>query len=65
MEKPKNGYTLKRGEGTQINFRGTTMILKDVGEQTDDAYSLIEMLHPANVGLRSIFTRAGRKPFMC
>lgn len=50
MEHPKNGYSLKRGEGTQINFRGTTMTLKAVSEQTDGAYSLIEMLHPPDVG---------------
>ena len=46
----RNGCSLKRGDGPQINFHGTTMTMKVVGEQTDGAYSLIEMLHPPDVG---------------
>ena len=49
-QRTTTGYSLKRGEGTRINFRGTTMTLKVAGESTEGAYSLIEMLHPPEVG---------------
>ncbi len=64
MEYPKNGYSLKRGEGTQINFRGTSMTLKAVSEQTDGAYSLIEMLHPPDVGPALHTHHVGQRRFM-
>ena len=51
MEKnARSGYGLKKGEGTRINFRGTSMTMKVMGEWTEGAYSLIEMLHPPHVG---------------
>ena len=45
-----NGYRLKDGEGTKINFRGTKMTLKVLGSDSEGRYSLIEMIHPPNVG---------------
>jgi quercetin dioxygenase-like cupin family protein len=44
------GYALKKGEGVQIDFRGTKMTMKVSGAQSEEAYSLIEMTHPANAG---------------
>ncbi len=46
----RRGYALKSGEGTHIDFRGTKMIVKVSEEQSEGAYSLIEMAHPPNVG---------------
>jgi quercetin dioxygenase-like cupin family protein len=45
-----HGYALKKGEGVQIKFRGTLMTIKVAGEQSDEAYSFIEMAHPPEVG---------------
>ena len=45
-----NGYSLKEGEGTKINFRGTKMTLKVSGSDSEGKYSLIEMIHPPNTG---------------
>ena len=51
MNQPKRaGYALKQGEGLQIKFRSTVMTVKAAGDQTDGAYSFIEMDHPAGVG---------------
>jgi mannose-6-phosphate isomerase-like protein (cupin superfamily) len=45
-----NGYALKEGEGTKINFRGTKMTLKVPGSYYEGKCSLIEMIHPPNTG---------------
>ncbi len=51
MKQPKRGgYALKSGEGVQISFRGTKMTVKVSDEQSEGLYSLIEMLHPPNIG---------------
>ena len=51
MNNEKNaGYVLSAGEGRVIYFRGTKMTVKVSGEASDGAYSLIEMLHPPDVG---------------
>lgn len=44
------GYALKGGEGARINFRGTRIVAKVSGKNSEGAYSLFEMTHPANVG---------------
>lgn len=44
------GYALKNGEGPQIDFRGTKMTVKIAGDQQNTGYSLIEMIHPPNIG---------------
>ena len=41
-----NGFALKEGEGKEINFRGTKMIVKVSEEDSGRIYSLIEMAHP-------------------
>lgn len=46
----KTGYALQAGEGRIIYFRGTKMTVKVSGEASEGTYSLIEMLHPPNVG---------------
>ena len=46
----KEGYALQPGEGKFIDFRGTNMTVKVSGEVSDVTYSLIEMLHPPDVG---------------
>jgi mannose-6-phosphate isomerase-like protein (cupin superfamily) len=45
-----NGYILKEGEGTNIDFRGTKMTLKVSGSDSEGRYSLIEIIHPPNTG---------------
>ena len=45
-----NGYGLKEGEGIKINIRGTKMTLKVSGKDSEGKYSLIEMMHPPNIG---------------
>ena len=44
------GYALKNGEGPHIDFRGTKMTVTVAGQQTKAGYSLIEMIHPPNIG---------------
>jgi hypothetical protein len=44
------GFALAKEEGSQINFRGTKMIVKVSGDDSDGRYSLIEMVHPPNIG---------------
>ena len=44
------GYRLRKGEGVQFTFRGTQMTIKVSGDQSEGAYTLIEMLHPPSVG---------------
>jgi len=44
------GYALKNGERPQIDFCGTKMTVKVSEEQSAGAYTLIEMIHPPNVG---------------
>jgi len=46
----KKGYALRNGEGVHIDFRGTKMTVKVSAAQSEGTYSLIEMIHPANVG---------------
>ncbi|MEP6887061.1 MAG: cupin domain-containing protein [Nitrospirales bacterium] len=46
----KAGYGLRNGEGWHVDFRGTRMTVKASGEASEGTYSLIEMLHPPNVG---------------
>ncbi len=57
------GYALKSGEGIKIDFRGTKMTLKVSGEQSEGAYSLLEMVHPANVGPASHIHPTGAEAF--
>lgn len=45
-----HGHVLKSGEGIAVDFRGTKMVVKVPGEQSEDAYTLIEMTHPPNAG---------------
>ena len=45
-----NGYRLKEGERTKINFTGTKMTLKVSGSDSEGKYSLIGMIHPPNTG---------------
>jgi quercetin dioxygenase-like cupin family protein len=45
-----NGFDLKKGKGTTINFRGTKMSVKVSGDDSDGRYTLIEMEHPPNTG---------------
>ncbi len=49
-QESNKGYALKKGEGSQIDFRGTKMTVKVAGDQTQAGYSLIEMIHPPNIG---------------
>ena len=49
-QKESRGYSLKKGDGPHIDFRGTKMTVKVSGEQSEGTYSLIEMVHPPNVG---------------
>ena len=49
-ESGDNGHALKSGEGSQINFRGTKMGVKVSGEQSEGAYTLIEMTRPPDAG---------------
>ncbi|MGI0005481.1 MAG: cupin domain-containing protein [Nitrososphaera sp.] len=44
------GHVLKSDEGSQINFRGTRMVVKISEEQSEGAYTLIEMTHPQDTG---------------
>ncbi len=41
-----NGYSLEECEGAKIDFRGAKMTLKISGSNSEDRYSLIEMIHP-------------------
>ena len=43
------GFAIRQGEGEEINFRGTKMLIKVSGDDSEGRYSLIEMIHPANV----------------
>ena len=49
-QQSNEGYALKNGEGIQIDFRGTKMTVKVAGAQTKAGYSLLEMIHPPNIG---------------
>ncbi len=44
------GFAIKQGEGEEINFRGTKMLIKVSGVDSEGRYSLIEMIHPPNIG---------------
>ena len=44
------GHGLRSGEESRINFRGTRMVVKVSGEQSEGAYTLIEMAHPPDAG---------------
>ncbi|MGI9010295.1 MAG: cupin domain-containing protein [Nitrososphaeraceae archaeon] len=46
----KNGFALKEGKGTHISFRGTKMTVKVSSDDSEGKYSLIEMVHPPNIG---------------
>ena len=59
----KRGYGLKRGEGQTIDFRGTKMTVKVPGAQVGESYSLIEMVHPPNVGPASHIHPTGAEAF--
>ena len=41
---------LKDEEGAQIHFRGTKIIVKVSKEDSDGKYTMLEMVHPPNVG---------------
>jgi hypothetical protein len=45
-----HGFTLTEGQGAQINFRGTKMLIKVSENDSEGRYSLIEMIHPPNIG---------------
>jgi quercetin dioxygenase-like cupin family protein len=45
-----DGFALSEEEGSQFNFRGTKMVVKVSGEDSEGRYSLIEMVHPPNIG---------------
>ena len=60
-----NGYSLKEGEGTKINFRGTKMTLKVSGCDSEGKFSLIGMLHPPNTGPLYIYIQMLPKPTVC
>lgn len=62
-ENEKRGYALKSGEGTHIDFRGTKMTVKVSEEQAEGVYSLIEMVHPPNVGPSSHIHPKGAEAF--
>ncbi len=49
-DKIDNGFELKRGEGNEINFRGTKMIIKVSGNDSENRYTLLEMIHPPKTG---------------
>jgi quercetin dioxygenase-like cupin family protein len=44
------GFVLKDGEGAQIHFRGTKITVKVSKEDSDGKYTMLEMVHPPNVG---------------
>ena len=44
------GFVLKDGEGAQIHFRGTKITVKVSKEDSDGKYTMLEMVHPSNVG---------------
>ena len=43
-------YMIKKEDNTIINFRGTKMTIKVSKEDSDGLYTLIEMVHPPNIG---------------
>ena len=45
-----DGFTLSEGQGAQINFRGTKIFVKVSKNDSEGRYSLIEMIHPPNIG---------------
>jgi len=45
-----DGFALSEEEGSQIIFRGTKMVVKVSGDDSEGRYSLIEMVHPPNIG---------------
>jgi quercetin dioxygenase-like cupin family protein len=47
----QNGYVFRQGEGISIVLRGTTMHVKVTEEQSQGAFSLIEMVHPPNLNI--------------
>jgi mannose-6-phosphate isomerase-like protein (cupin superfamily) len=44
------GFALKNGEGVQIHFRGTKITVKVSKEDSNGRYTMLEMVHPSNVG---------------
>ena len=50
LDNKNNGYELKKSEGIKINFRGTKITLKVSGSDSEGTYSLIDMIHPPNMG---------------
>lgn len=42
-------FFINKEEGSQINFRGTKMVVKVSGDDSEGRYSLIEMVHPPNI----------------
>ena len=50
FDNENNGYVLKEGEGTEINFKGTKMTFKVSGGYSEGKYSLIVIIHPPNTG---------------
>ena len=51
MAKRRTGFALRDGDGrTQIHFRGTKITVKVSNEDSEDRYTLFEMVHPPNVG---------------
>jgi hypothetical protein len=45
-----NGFKLKNGEGIATNFHGTKITVKVSGIDSDNRYTLTEMVHPPNTG---------------
>jgi quercetin dioxygenase-like cupin family protein len=63
MREKTGGYALKAGEGAKIDFRGTKMTVKVGAEASQGVYSLIEMVHPPNVGPASHVHPKGAEAF--
>ncbi len=47
---PANGFVLIEGKGVEISFRRTKMTIKVSSDNSEGRYSLIEMVHPQNIG---------------
>ncbi len=45
-----NGFILKKDEGIEINFRGTKMTVKVSKTDSENRYTIMEMIHPPNIG---------------
>ena len=46
----RHAYALKNGEGAPIHFRGTKITVKVSKEDSNGKYTMLEMVHPPNIG---------------